>query len=60
MTSAVDKGNPGESRVRKATGPRSPPRRRLTDAAKVSTTAELPNGQLGSFMSTRGGSHARH
>jgi len=39
-----DKGTPGQSRGRKATGPRSPPRRRAADATKVPTTAKLPTG----------------
>src|SRR4029077_16399287 len=44
---STDKGTPGKSRGRKATGPRSPPRRRTLDATKDPKTAELPNGELG-------------
>ena len=48
MKRAADKGKPGESRGRKATGPRSPPRRFFSEnATKGPTTAELPKGLLG-------------
>ena len=55
-----DKGTPGESRGRKATGPRRPPRRRTVfppDATKDPTTAELPTGDTAfpSMCSTLGG-----
>jgi hypothetical protein len=46
-SSSNDKGTPGQSRGRKATGPRSPPRRRTVGATKDPTTAELLNELLG-------------
>ena len=39
----LDKGTPGQSRGRNATGPRSPPQCRTPDATKDPTTAEPPS-----------------
>jgi hypothetical protein len=47
VATPLEQGTPGESRGRKATGPRRPPRRRTVfppDATKDPTTAELPQG----------------
>jgi probable HAF family extracellular repeat protein len=52
---SLDKGTPGETRGRKATGPRRPPRRRTVappDATKDPTTAELPKGNMESSART--------
>jgi hypothetical protein len=49
-SSSNDKGQPSESRGRKATGPRSPPQTPLRTRTKELKTAELPNGWLGVLL----------